>query len=120
MASTNRDPSPSSTLAERQEPTLPREPTTSTAAAVPAAPTAATASIGDDKTRASDVDSDSGAIDVGKEMDEDIAKGEYEPKAKIEVDERGVERKIVLVVEEKTGKEIAKDVTGGPYTIPQW
>jgi hypothetical protein len=118
MAPLDRDSSPSSTLAERQEPTLPREPTTPAAAtSIPVAP-GAPPSNEDEKTRRSS--SDGGVVDVGKEMDEKIREGEYEPVAKVELDENGVQRKIVLVVEEKTGKEVAKDVTGGPYTIPQW
>ena len=45
---------------------------------------------------------------------------EYEERGLVEIDEDGEKRKVMLVVEQKSGKEMFKDVGGGPYTIPRW
>jgi hypothetical protein len=45
---------------------------------------------------------------------------EYDERGIVEIDEDGEKRKVMLVVEQKSGKEMFKDVGGGPYTIPRW
>jgi hypothetical protein len=95
-----------STLAERTEPTFEQR-------------------QGDSNSSSSETEpgpplTEQGVVDVAKEMDEKIKAGEYEPVATLRLDENGQERKVVMVVEERTGKEVAKDVSGGPYTMPQW
>lgn len=47
-------------------------------------------------------------------------KGDYEERGIVEVEEDGKVRKAMVVVEEKSGKELLRDVAGGPYTTPQW
>ncbi|WVQ95135.1 hypothetical protein IAU59_002229 [Kwoniella sp. CBS 9459] len=44
----------------------------------------------------------------------------YEEKGIQEVDDEGVKRKVMVVLEHKTGKEMLKEVGGGPYTQPRW
>lgn len=45
---------------------------------------------------------------------------EYEERGLVEIEEDGEKRKVMLVVEQKSGKEMFKDVGGGPYTQPRW
>lgn len=45
---------------------------------------------------------------------------EYEERGMVEIDEDGEKRKVMLVVEQKSGKEMFKDIGGGPYTVPRW
>lgn len=45
---------------------------------------------------------------------------EYAERGVIELDQDGQRRKVMVVVEEKSGREKFKDVKGGPYTMPQW
>ncbi|WVQ79719.1 hypothetical protein IAT38_001819 [Cryptococcus sp. DSM 104549] len=46
--------------------------------------------------------------------------GEYEEKGVTEVDDGGEKRKVLVVLEKKTGRELLKDVGGGEYTQPRW
>lgn len=116
MVATNRDPSPSSTLAEQAEPALPRQPTTNNASQ----PGYSVAPDAYDNVPTNPPKLADGAVNVDAEVEKGIKDGQLEPKEKIELDEDGRERKVVLVLEETTGKELVKDVSGGPYTIPQW
>ncbi|WWC63484.1 uncharacterized protein I303_106087 [Kwoniella dejecticola CBS 10117] len=50
----------------------------------------------------------------------DIMSSDYEERGIHEVDDEGLKRKVMVVMEQKTGKEILKDVGGGPYTQPRW
>ncbi|WVQ68434.1 uncharacterized protein L199_006642 [Kwoniella botswanensis] len=45
---------------------------------------------------------------------------EYEERGIQEIDDEGAKRKVMVVMEQKTGKEILKHVDGGPYTQPRW
>ncbi|WWC90534.1 uncharacterized protein L201_005470 [Kwoniella dendrophila CBS 6074] len=45
---------------------------------------------------------------------------DYEERGIQEVEDEGQKRKVMVVMEQKTGKEILKDVGGGPYTQPRW
>lgn len=45
---------------------------------------------------------------------------EYEERGMVEIDEDGEKRKVMLVVEQKSGKEMFRDIVGGPYTTPRW
>lgn len=45
---------------------------------------------------------------------------EYEERGIVEIEEDGEKRKVMLVVEQKSGKEMFRDVGGGPYTQPRW
>lgn len=44
----------------------------------------------------------------------------YEDKGLIEVEEDGQKRTMRVVLEQKSGKEVLKEVAGGTYTTPQW
>lgn len=67
----------------------------------------------DDKSRRSRVEDD--RDDSSEEGD----KG-YDDKGVIEVEEDGKKRKVRVVLEHKSGKELLKEVAGGEYTIPRW
>lgn len=62
--------------------------------------------------------------DNGKDNDlDEKTKGEddeYAERGVIELDEDGQRRKVLVVVEEKSGREKFKDIKSGPYTKPQW
>jgi hypothetical protein len=45
---------------------------------------------------------------------------EYEERGLVEIEEDGEKRQVMLVVEQKSGKEMFRDVGGGPYTQPRW
>nr|XP_019044875.1 ATP-binding cassette transporter YOR1 [Kwoniella bestiolae CBS 10118]OCF23805.1 ATP-binding cassette transporter YOR1 [Kwoniella bestiolae CBS 10118] len=45
---------------------------------------------------------------------------EYEERGIQEIEDEGAKRKVMVVMEQKTGKEILKHVDGGPYTQPRW
>ncbi|WVR09429.1 hypothetical protein IAU60_006496 [Kwoniella sp. DSM 27419] len=45
---------------------------------------------------------------------------EYEEMGVQEIDDDGQKRKVMVVMEHRTGKELLKDVGGGPYTQPRW
>lgn len=45
---------------------------------------------------------------------------EYEERGLVEIEEDGEKRKVMLVVEQKSGKEMFRDIGGGPYTQPRW
>jgi hypothetical protein len=79
--------------------------------------------------------SDRASTRVGDNDDEKKGSGEYSEKPKfkrgksvkgfeekglVEVDEEGKKKKVMLVVEERTGKEMFKEYAQGPYTIPRW
>lgn len=44
----------------------------------------------------------------------------FDDKGLIEVEEDGQKRKVRVVLEHKTGKEMLKEVSGGSYTVPRW
>jgi len=44
----------------------------------------------------------------------------YQDKGIIEVEDIGVKRKVRVVLEQKSGKEMLKEVAGGQYTTPRW
>ncbi|WRT68580.1 uncharacterized protein IL334_005558 [Kwoniella shivajii] len=44
----------------------------------------------------------------------------YDEKGIQEIEDEGTKRKVMVVLEHKSGKEMLKDVGGGPYTIPRW
>jgi len=44
----------------------------------------------------------------------------YEDKGLIEVEEDGQKRTMRVVLEQKSGREILKEVAGGTYTTPRW
>lgn len=117
-ATSGRDQSPASTLGTAQEPVLPSEPR---AQGEPqplrrAASTGSDTSHGDEKTKASSAE--------GEIMDEKAtaatAANTSKERGVVEVDDGRVKRKAMVVIEDETGKEILKDVSGGPYTKPQW
>ena len=70
-------------------------------------------------TQVDNRDSDSASSTNEKTMKHDKNQ-EYEERGMVEIDEDGEKRKVMLVVEQKSGKEMFKDVGGGPYTIPRW
>ena len=45
---------------------------------------------------------------------------EYELRGEVEIEEDGEKRKVMLVVEQKSGKEMFKEIGGGQYTQPRW
>ena len=53
------------------------------------------------------------------QSDEYEEKG-YENKGLIEVEDGGQKRKMRVVLEQKSGKELLKEVSGGTYTMPRW
>lgn len=54
-------------------------------------------------------DSDSGTSDSG-----------YEDRGEHEVDDLGKKKRVKVVLEKKTGKELVKEIGSGPYTVPRW
>jgi hypothetical protein len=56
---------------------------------------------------------------AGKLVKESNGK-EYVEKGLMEMDEDGQKRKVMLVVEQKSGREMFKEVGGGEYTQPRW
>jgi hypothetical protein len=44
----------------------------------------------------------------------------YEDRGEEEIEEDGVKRKVKVVLEKKSGREVTKDIVGGPYTRPRW
>jgi hypothetical protein len=44
----------------------------------------------------------------------------FEDKGLIEVDDEGRKRTMRVVLEQKSGRELLKEVSGGKYTIPRW
>ncbi|WWC71394.1 uncharacterized protein I206_105349 [Kwoniella pini CBS 10737] len=50
----------------------------------------------------------------------DPSSKEYDERGIHEIEEEGQKRKVMVVMEQRTGKEILKDVGGGPYTQPRW
>ena len=43
----------------------------------------------------------------------------YEDRGEEEIEEDGVKRKVKVVLEKKSGREVTKDIVGGPYTRPR-
>ncbi|TXT15664.1 hypothetical protein VHUM_00167 [Vanrija humicola] len=111
--SSARDDSPSSTL---------RDGAPAPAPASPGRSASTVASSNDDEKLKANLDIDP--------LDEKAAtqsnamgkrpQGDYEERGIVEVEEDGQVRKAMVIVEEKSGKELLKDVAGGPYTKPQW
>ncbi|KAK4687016.1 hypothetical protein P7C73_g3094, partial [Tremellales sp. Uapishka_1] len=64
------------------------------------------------------IDDEDHAGSANHDVDEKLAPG-YLEKGVYEVDEKGQKKQVMLVREEKTGKEIIKEI-GGPYTQPRW
>lgn len=58
--------------------------------------------------------------DEKRSNDSDDKNKEYEERGIVEIEEDGEKRKVMLVVEQKSGKEMFRDVGGGPYTQPRW
>lgn len=46
--------------------------------------------------------------------------GDYEQRGVTELEDDGRMRKVRVVLEKKSGKELLQDVTDGTYTIPKW
>lgn len=46
--------------------------------------------------------------------------GDYEQRGITELEDDGKMRKVRVVLEKKTGKELLQDVTDGTYTVPKW
>ena len=44
----------------------------------------------------------------------------YVDKGLIDVDDREGKRKVQVVLEQKSGKELIKELGGGPYSQPRW
>lgn len=55
-----------------------------------------------------------------KRSNDDEKDKEYEERGLVEIEEDGGKRQVMLVVEQKSGKEMFRDVGGGPYTQPRW
>ena len=45
---------------------------------------------------------------------------DYQEIGMVEIEEYGVSRQVKVVLEQKSGKEVLKEMTGGPYTQPRW
>ena len=45
---------------------------------------------------------------------------EYEEKGVIEIEDEGKKKQVRVVLEQKSGKEMIKELGGGPYTQPRW
>jgi hypothetical protein len=82
-------------------------------------PPSSDAELSGASTQVDNHDSDSASSTNEKPMKHDKNQ-EYEERGMVEIDEDGEKRKVMLVVEQKSGKEMFKDVGGGPYTIPRW
>ena len=52
-------------------------------------------------------------------FDEEEEEG-YEQRGVFDVEDEGKKRKVRVVMEKKSGRELIKEMTGGPYTIPRW
>ena len=44
----------------------------------------------------------------------------FEKRGTAEVEDEGMKRRVQIVLEKKTGKEILRDLGGGAYTQPRW
>jgi hypothetical protein len=44
----------------------------------------------------------------------------YEERGEEEIEQDGIKRKVKVVLEKKSGREVTKDIVGGPYTRPRW
>lgn len=44
----------------------------------------------------------------------------YEDRGEHEVDDEGKKKRVKVVLEKRTGKELVKEIGTGPYTIPRW
>lgn len=47
-------------------------------------------------------------------------KDAYEDRGELEIEEEGTKRKVRVVMEQKSGKELITELSGGPYTQPRW
>ena len=115
---TARDPSPSSTVGEAAVPTEPTAmPPTDTRTPLPkdgSEGEAASTIISEETRQRAEGTSEKGDRPAnGKD-------GAFDERGIIEIEQDGQKRKALLVIEEKSGKELLKDVEGGPYTIPRW
>lgn len=50
----------------------------------------------------------------------EISEKGYDDKGIVEVEDDGVKRKVRVVLEHKSGREMLKEVAGGEYTVPRW
>ena len=110
---THRDGSPSSNSnvpgSESSESThVSRTPTIQNGSAAQNGEKQITSDVGNNEKRRSDYDD---ASEDGKG---------YDDKGVVEVEEDGVKRKVRVVLEHKSGKELLKEVAGGEYTTPRW
>ena len=44
----------------------------------------------------------------------------FDEKGIFDVENDGVRRKVKVVIEQKTGKELVQDISTGEYTVPRW
>ncbi|EIW68338.1 hypothetical protein TREMEDRAFT_32323 [Tremella mesenterica DSM 1558] len=70
--------------------------------------------LGDEKSKWSRENDEEQVEPSGSKRDE------YQEKGVIEVEHEGQTRKLKVVVEQKTGKELYTPASGGPYTQPRW
>jgi hypothetical protein len=45
---------------------------------------------------------------------------DYEDKGIVDIEDEGVKRQVRVILENRTGKEVFKEMSGGEYTIPRW
>lgn len=76
--------------------------------------------VGADDDISADQAPKQGASVPGKLVKDEKEGKEYLEKGMMELEEDGQKRKVMLVVEQKSGKEMFKDAGGGPYTQPRW
>jgi hypothetical protein len=73
----------------------------------------------DNEKRGSDiVDEKAGLAAQGRK--EGISNGEYLDKGVIDIEDEGRKRQVRVVLENKSGREMFKEMAGGPYTQPRW
>lgn len=57
----------------------------------------------------------------GVNTSETSSESGYEDRGEEEIEEEdGKKRKVKVVLEKKSGREVVKDIAGGPYTRPRW
>ena len=44
----------------------------------------------------------------------------YEDRGEEDIEEDGIKRRVKIDLEKKSGREVVKDIAGGPYTRPRW
>ncbi|ORY35691.1 P-loop containing nucleoside triphosphate hydrolase protein [Naematelia encephala] len=114
---THRGESPAPTL--HADPSATQMPSSS---AIGGSTRSASTQVGDD-----DIVVNEKKVPIGDDIDrnQDISDKEalghdYEDKGIVEIDDGGERRKVRVVVENRSGKELIKEMSGGPYTEPRW